>query len=245
TRYEPTSTSDSSNSPAASSVYADSEPHSETISKDPELRPSVTALIEELAVVRNENDPLTEVAAPVRKATWLPTLLVDALPTATAVLTSAPSAVPPQPAPKPATPTATPVASPRSHRLATAPFWAAIVTLALAMLLPPYEWADSALASMDDAGAWLFLVPAMLGIGSSVTAIAVTRRDPGLPWQHWARALHIVVAVISTVVCFFGLFNGMSQGGLGVVGSGGYVYAAACTMLIYGAFRFPSPKSEP
>ncbi|MFE3578217.1 superantigen-like protein SSL4 [Streptomyces vinaceus] len=205
----------------------------------------MTALIEELAVVRTEKDPLTEVAAPARNATWLPTPLVDALPTATAVLTTAPSAVPPQPAPNPATPTATPVASPWSHRLATAPFWAAIVTMALAMLLPPYEWTDSALANMDDAGAWVFLVPAMLGIGSSVTAIAVPRRDPSLPRQHWPRALHIVVAAISTAVCFFGLFNGLSQGGLGVVSSGGYVYAAACTMLIYGAFRFPSPKSEP
>ncbi|MFD9053254.1 hypothetical protein, partial [Streptomyces zaomyceticus] len=32
-RYEPTSISASSNSPAASSAYVDSEPHSETISK--------------------------------------------------------------------------------------------------------------------------------------------------------------------------------------------------------------------
>ncbi|MEW1640050.1 protein kinase [Streptomyces sp. NPDC093801] len=215
------------------------------LAKDPELRPSVTALIEELAVVRTESDPLTEVAAPARNATWLPTPLVDALPTATAVLTTAPSAVPPQPAPDPATPTATPVASPWSHRLATAPFWAAIVTLALALLLPPYVWTGSVLAMTDDAGAWLLIAPAILGIGSSVTAIAVTRRDLGLAWQHGARALHIVVAVISTAVCFFGLFNGMSQGGLGVVGSGGYVYAAACTMLIYGAFRFPYPKSDP
>ncbi|MFJ8162493.1 serine/threonine-protein kinase [Streptomyces sp. NPDC096136] len=215
------------------------------LAKDPELRPSVAALIEELAVVRTENDPLTEVAAPARYAMWLPAPLVEALPTATAVLTSAPSVVPPQPAPKPAARPAKPVASPRSHRLATAPFWAAIVTLALAMLLPPYVWTGSVLAATDDAGAWLLIAPAMFGIGSSVTAIAVTRRDLGLAWQHWARALHIVAAVISTAVCFFGLFNGMSQGGLGVVGSGGYMYAAACTMLIYGAFRFPSPKSEP
>ncbi|MFD8288769.1 protein kinase [Streptomyces lavendulae] len=215
------------------------------LAKDPGLRPSVTALIEELAVVRTENGPLPEVAAPARNATWPPTPLVDVLPTATAVLTSAPSAVPAQPAPEPATRPATPVVSPRSHRLATAPFWAAIVTLALALLLPPYVWTGSVLAMTDDAGAWLLIAPAILGIGSSVTAIAVTRRESGLAWQHGARALHVVVAVISTVVCFFGLFNGMSQGGLGVVGSGGYAYAAACTMLIYGVFRFPSPRPEP
>ncbi|MFD7917325.1 hypothetical protein ACFV30_42775, partial [Streptomyces sp. NPDC059752] len=40
-RYEPTSTSASSNSPAASSAYADSEPHSETIS-NPSKRHALT-----------------------------------------------------------------------------------------------------------------------------------------------------------------------------------------------------------
>lgn len=221
------------------------------LAKDPDLRPSVTALIEELAVVRAESDPTTEVAVPARTATWLPTPLAGALPTTTAVLTTGPSADHPQPspapAPKPVTGTAIPAssaASPWSRRLAAAPFWAAIVALVLAMFLPPYEWAGAALASMDDAGAWPFLVSATLGIGSSVTAIAVSRRDPALPRQRWPQALHVVAAVITTVLCFVGLSNAMSQAGLGALASGAYAYAVGCVMMIYGASRFPSPKAE-
>ncbi|WP_267055325.1 hypothetical protein [Streptomyces sp. NBC_00083] len=78
---------------------------------------------------------------------------------------------------------------------------------------------------MDDAGSWPYLVAANLDIGSSVTAIARSRRDPALPRQHWPRGLHTVAA--------------------GALNSGAYAYAAASTMLVYGVFQFPAPKAGP
>ncbi|RKT19549.1 serine/threonine protein kinase [Streptomyces sp. 1114.5] len=195
------------------------------LAKDPAQRPTVTALIQELALVTVENRTPTEVDAP-QPTAWLPTPVARALP-GTAI--APPSAAAPTPALPPA------------RRPSVLPFWLAIAALALAMFLPPTVGSSVAITSMAR-GSWPYVAAAAFGSATCATALYFARRGRTRPVPRWPRYLHGVAAVVNTaiIVLFFSMLA--SRHGIGTISSGVYTYLFGAACLVYGLVRFPSSK---
>ncbi|MFD4946841.1 serine/threonine-protein kinase [Streptomyces sp. NPDC058239] len=216
------------------------------LAKNPEQRPTVTALIEELALVPTEHHPPADVTS--QTATWIPTPVARALPIT--VTTPAPMAPTSQPQPAPAPPPvtvkapatpATPAATalPPARPRTALPFWIAIAALALAMVLPAMN-GEAALTHLVD-GSWPFALAAALSASTCATAVYMSRRSPAAPVPRWPRQLHTVTTTISTglIVWMVTILN--AEGQLDILGPGAYVYIFGCAVLIYSLFRFPAP----
>lgn len=228
------------------------------LAKDPGQRPSVTTLIEELALVRREGRS-AEPTAP-RTATWLPAPIAAALSTTLPLMaarTIPPPAIErPQPAPVPklsAAPTAparpalpprpaAPVAPPSpsaSGGRATIPFWAGILALVLTMLLPPAEGSDALLNGMFD-GAWPIVATASLGIGTCTKALFLSQRTRTAPVPRWPRYLHALATVLNGSLLLFAL---AAEGhDFSSYRGGVYAFIFGSVMLLLGLILFPKSR---
>ncbi|MFF7990995.1 serine/threonine-protein kinase [Kitasatospora xanthocidica] len=187
------------------------------LAKDPERRPSVAALIEELALVPVESGPPTEVVPPT--AVWPPTPA------------AAPAAAP---APMASSAPTVPTERPRP----AFPFWVAITTLALAMVLPPVAGSSVAITSMAR-GSWPVVVAAAFGVATCAAALSLARRGRTAPVPRWPRYVHGLAAVVNTGLVLFYLDRILRWRGFGEMGGGAYSYIVASVMLVWGLVRFP------
>ncbi|GAB7185185.1 protein kinase [Kitasatospora sp. Ki12] len=183
------------------------------LAKDPAQRPSVAALIQELALVPVDSGLPTEVVPPV--TAWMPT------PAAT---------------PAPAAPSAPTVPTERQRPLF--PFWAAITALALAMVLPPVPGSTVAITSMAH-GSWPVVVAAAIGLATCAAALSLARRGRTGRVPRWPRYVHGLAAVVNTGLLVFYLVRILRWREFGELGGGAYSYIVAAVMLVWGLVRFP------
>ncbi|MFJ8623157.1 serine/threonine-protein kinase [Kitasatospora sp. NPDC093550] len=195
------------------------------LAKDPAQRPSVAALIAELALAPVEPGP---VASPVLPATaWLPTPVAGPTPVAATTVTVPPVAT-----------------APAAAAVPLFPFWAAIATLALATVLPPVTGSSVAITSMAR-GSWPVVAAAALGVATCAGALFLAQRSRTGPVPRWPRHVHGLAAVVNTGLVVFYLDRIASYGRFGELSGGAYSYIVAAVLLIYGVVRFPTSPRIP
>jgi serine/threonine protein kinase len=222
------------------------------LAKDPDQRPKVAELIEELAPAASD-DGYTPTEVVPENVSWLPAPVASALP-ATVTAPAAPATTAPPTPPAPTTPfaPATPppaappapsaAAQPSPSRLRASPFWIAVAALALSLLLPFGDFGGGywALAELDvDTSwqssyyAWQLMAVALFSACACGAVLATLRRAPSAPVPRWARGLHILATTLTTA-----LFAEWAFYGVGIRGPAAWSFALGCAALIYGASRF-------
>ncbi|MFI6151509.1 serine/threonine-protein kinase [Kitasatospora sp. NPDC051170] len=188
------------------------------LAKDPAQRPSVAALITELALaVPVDSHPPTEVVTPTTP--WARPL---------------PGPVTAPPVLPPTTPTPSPA------RLQTLlPHWLAIPALALATVLPPVVGSSVALTSMSR-GSWPVVVAVAFGIATCATALFLARSTRTAPVPRWPRYVHALAALLNTGLVVFYVSMIASRPHIAPLGGGAYAYILGSAMLLYGLVKFPS-----
>ncbi|MFF9286646.1 serine/threonine-protein kinase [Streptomyces griseosporeus] len=233
------------------------------LAKDPAHRPSVTALVEELALPAPAADGPPPTGSDLADTAWLPGPVALALPAAVpasprpvpprpatpAPVTPRPgpaSPVPPAPAPIPPRPRAAPVVTPppQARRRSVLPLWIAMASLALGVVLPFVE-GDTVVTSLDH-GAWPFALVVLLSTVTCVAALAARRRATAGRGTRWVRIAHAVTTTLTT-----GLFAALvstlyaDEGNLGQLDPGAWIFGLGCLALLYSVFWFPASRRRP
>ncbi|MDT0341737.1 serine/threonine-protein kinase [Streptomyces litchfieldiae] len=223
------------------------------LAKDPNQRPKVADLIEELAPATADHDYTPTEVGP-ENVSWLPAPVAGALP---ATVTAPAATVPPTPpaptappAPAMPPPVALPppvaVAQPSASRHRAFPFWIAVAALVLSLVLPFGDFGDGyvVLAEMDVGThwkssyfAWQLMAVAVSSACACGAVLAMLRRAPSAPVPRWARNAHILTTTLTTA-----LFAEWAFYDVGVRGPAAWSLALGCAALIYSTSRFPAPK---
>ncbi|UED88398.1 serine/threonine protein kinase [Streptomyces profundus] len=214
------------------------------LAKEPTQRPTVPALLDELALSAPESGAAT--------APWIPDAVARALPAAGSVperptATATAPDLPRQPAPAPA-PSSPPSPSPAARREdgvgTVVGLGFALVAFAVAMVLPAVN-GESVVTGPE--GGWPFGLGALLNVATAVGLLAALRPGADRAGRRRARALHWASGGLATfLVVGLTVFFLVEDGALDDIGPGVWVYYVGCAATLFAAARFPvTPPPRP
>ncbi|MDT0268171.1 serine/threonine-protein kinase [Streptomyces sp. DSM 44915] len=215
------------------------------LAKDPAERPTVAAVLDELAPEQAESEthPATRVDP---QAGWLPEHLAQALPTASATPrpepSTAPTSAPPPPPPTRAATTAVPAApaGPAGAPRATGALWTAIVMVVAAQFLPAYR--GDSIADHLGEGSWPGLLLGALNAATCGLLLGLQARSGNAPVPTWARVLHATVTTVVTATLLI-MLVGYTGGDLSPVGPGGWSLILAGVPLFYSVHQLSPARA--
>jgi serine/threonine protein kinase len=214
------------------------------LAKDPDQRPRVGDLIEELAPTNDDDGYTPTEVGPqntswLQDTSWLPVPVARELPASTAPAATAPatrpapadpSSTPPEPSANRSVPAA--VAQPSAHRHRVPSFWVAIAALALTLILPFDDgWV---ILSQLDFYAWQFVAVAVPSMCASGVVLATLRRAPSAAVPRWVRNSHVLTATLTTTLFAYWVFDG-------TLGLGAWSFALGCAALVHSTSRLSAP----
>ncbi|WP_233580441.1 serine/threonine-protein kinase [Streptomyces triticirhizae] len=216
------------------------------LAKEPAERPTVAAVLAELASEREESDDHPPTAVD-QHAGWPPEHIAQALPTAPATPRSRPrqptraSTVPPPPPTGAAaratvrTPSPPPAARPAAAARAAAALRAAIVMVVAAQFLPMEYGVSVISAPMGPRG--LALPLGALSAATCALVLRLQNRGGNAPVPAWARVLHGVVTTVVTALAVLLVPILLTGGDLGSIGAGGWCLMLAGVPLFYSVYQ--------
>ncbi|MGP3968933.1 serine/threonine-protein kinase [Streptomyces sp. 6N223] len=238
------------------------------LAKDPNQRPKVADVIEELAPAAAD-DHYTPTEVGPENVSWLPAPVAGALPATVTAPAGLPATAPPAP-PAPTTPFAPParsapampppaappspavVAQPSASRHRAFPFWVALAALALSLVLPFGDywgfWGFGegyvVLAELDVESSWQSsyyawqLMAVAVSSACSCGAVLATLRRA--PSAPVPQWARRLHILTTTLTT--ALFAEWAFYGVGVYGPAAWSFALGCAALLYSTSRFQAPQ---